>query len=142
MSKLLSLPLPHLPSSFGKSHPKKFNVISAAATATVEAVPIVRDSSATPYQVLRVKPSASQAEIKAAYRRLAKLYHPDSALTNGDEGDFIEIHNAYAMLSDPTARARYDLSMRLHFSEQGGGSNQKSDFYASFHNVAETLKYY
>ncbi|KAI3440249.1 uncharacterized protein J3R85_003873 [Psidium guajava] len=118
MSRLVSLPLPHLPSSFVKSHPKKFNVVAAAAAATVEALPTVKGSSATPYQVLRVEPSASQAEIKAAYRRLAKLYHPDSASTYGDEGDFVEIHNAYAMLSDPAARARYDLSIRAHCSSR------------------------
>ncbi|KAK3433655.1 hypothetical protein EUGRSUZ_D00958 [Eucalyptus grandis] len=124
MSKLGSLQLPHLPSgscppeNFGKSRPRKSNVVSAAATATVEPVLTVKDSSATLYQVLRVKASASQAEIKAAYRSLAKLYHPDSATASRDEGDFVEINNAYAILSDPAARARYDLSVRAHCSSR------------------------
>ncbi|XP_039166732.1 chaperone protein dnaJ 11, chloroplastic-like [Eucalyptus grandis] len=109
MSKLGSLQLPHLPSgscppaNFGKSRPRKSNVVSAAATATVEPVLTVKDSSATLYQVLRVKASASQAEIKAAYRSLAKLYHPDSASANGDEGDFVKsiMPTPYCLIQQP-----------------------------------------
>ncbi|KAJ4981081.1 hypothetical protein NE237_031918 [Protea cynaroides] len=70
------------------------------------------------YEVLRVKETASQVEIKTAYRSLAKVYHPDTATLGSDAHDFITIHNAYATLSDPTARARYDLSIggRRRFS--------------------------
>ncbi|KAJ8765026.1 hypothetical protein K2173_010500 [Erythroxylum novogranatense] len=60
------------------------------------------------YEVLQVKQSASQREIKTAYRTLAKLYHPDALKSDGQ--DFIEIHNAYETLSDPAARALYDMS--------------------------------
>ncbi|KAI6704175.1 hypothetical protein NL676_013311 [Syzygium grande] len=123
MSRLVSFQLPHLPpsscppaASFGRSHPRRFNFVSAAATATVEPVSTVGAPSTTLYRVLRVRATASQAEIKAAYRSLAKLYHPDSASTNRDEGDFVEINNAYAILSDPVARARYDLSIHAHCS--------------------------
>jgi DnaJ-class molecular chaperone len=65
------------------------------------------------YQLLRVKETASQTEIKAAYRNLAKQYHPDAASSssNLNARDFIEIHKAYATLSDPVARARYDSSI-------------------------------
>ncbi|XP_021740820.1 chaperone protein dnaJ 11, chloroplastic-like [Chenopodium quinoa] len=62
------------------------------------------------YEVLRVNRHASALEIKAAYRNLAKLYHPDSS-SKSDGGDFIQIHNAYETLSDPAARALYDLSL-------------------------------
>ncbi|XP_042008558.1 chaperone protein dnaJ 11, chloroplastic-like [Salvia splendens] len=73
------------------------------------------------YEVLRVKRNASQVEIKTAYRTLAKLHHPDararfmdsSIATSADGGDFIEIHNAYATLSDPNARAEYDLNLTV-----------------------------
>lgn len=74
------------------------------------------------YEVLRVKRNASQVEIKSAYRTLAKLYHPDAtarfmdssiASPSSSGGDFIEIHNAYATLSDPDARAEYDLNLSV-----------------------------
>ncbi|XP_058782171.1 chaperone protein dnaJ 11, chloroplastic-like [Vicia villosa] len=66
------------------------------------------------YEVLRIKPGASHSEIKSAYRSLAKVYHPDAAaqrfLECGDR-DFIEIRKAYETLSDPSARAMYDMSL-------------------------------
>ncbi|KAL6999059.1 hypothetical protein U1Q18_000226 [Sarracenia purpurea var. burkii] len=66
------------------------------------------------YEVLRVKRDASPMEIKAAYRSLAKLYHPDTSNSETSDGrDFIEIHNAYETLSDPAARALYDLSLAV-----------------------------
>ncbi|KAF8031762.1 hypothetical protein BT93_D0854 [Corymbia citriodora subsp. variegata] len=62
------------------------------------------------YEILRVREDASAGEIKAAYRALAKAYHPDAA-READGRDFIEIHSAYETLSDPAARAVYDLSL-------------------------------
>ncbi|KAK4744077.1 hypothetical protein SAY87_010389 [Trapa incisa] len=71
-----------------------------------------RGRPASLYDVLRVKQTATPTEIKMAYRALAKLYHPDAmSRLESDGGDFIEINNAYATLSDPAARALYDLSM-------------------------------
>ena len=61
------------------------------------------------YQVLGVSRQASDVEIKKAYRRLAREYHPDA--NQGDEGAearFKEIANAYEVLGDPDRRARYD----------------------------------
>jgi len=69
-----------------------------------------------PYEALGVKPDASAADIKKAYRRLAKRYHPDS--TGGDkakEDRFKEVSTAYDILADPDKRARYDAMRR------GGG---------------------
>jgi DnaJ-class molecular chaperone len=56
--------------------------------------------------VLGLRAGATGGEIKAAYRRLARERHPDVAGAAGD--DFIRLHDAYATLSDPDARARYD----------------------------------
>lgn len=67
-----------------------------------------------PYEVLRVRATATQMEIKAAYRSLAKRLHPDASSGSGG-GDFAALHEAYATLSDPAARAAYDRSVR-----QGG----------------------
>ncbi|KAL9457609.1 hypothetical protein AB3S75_006620 [Citrus x aurantiifolia] len=60
------------------------------------------------YEVLRVEPTAMISEIKTVHRSLAKICHPD---LSGNGRDFIEIHNAYETLSDPKARAIYDMSL-------------------------------
>lgn len=76
------------------------------------ATAVERRRPASLYEVLQVKRTASLTEIKAAYRSLAKMYHPDAMLEAESDGqDFIQIHNAYATLSDPSARALYDLSL-------------------------------
>lgn len=62
-----------------------------------------------PYKVLGVSQSASQDDIKAAYRKLAKKYHPD--LNQGDDAvarKFQDVSAAYDLLGDPAKRKRYD----------------------------------
>jgi molecular chaperone DnaJ len=58
------------------------------------------------YKILEVEKSASQDEIKKAFRRLALKYHPDK--DGGDEKKFKEINEAYQVLSDSKKRAQYD----------------------------------
>jgi molecular chaperone DnaJ len=60
------------------------------------------------YEVLGVGRAASQDEIKRAYRRLARQYHPDVNKSPDAEDRFKEINEAYHALSDPDMRARYD----------------------------------
>jgi len=63
----------------------------------------------TPYEVLGVKPDASADEIRKAYRKLAKQFHPDINPGKPEaEARFKEISAAYDLLSDSGKRARYD----------------------------------
>jgi curved DNA-binding protein len=61
------------------------------------------------YQDLGVSRNASPDEIQRAYRKLARQYHPDVNKDPGAEERFKDISEAYAVLSDPETRAKYDL---------------------------------
>lgn len=60
------------------------------------------------YKLLGVERSASEAEIKAAYRKRAKQYHPDRNTEAGAEDKFKDLSEAYEVLRDPEKRAAYD----------------------------------
>ncbi len=62
------------------------------------------------YQVLKVSPKATNAEIKSAYRRLARKIHPDVNSENAENasGEFAKIAKAYEILGNPKERAAYD----------------------------------
>ncbi len=79
------------------------------------------------YEVLGIGRNASQSEIKRAYRRLARQYHPD--VNPGDkeaEERFKEVNEAYEVLSDADKRARYDRFG--HAGLQGGGFGDFTGF--------------
>jgi curved DNA-binding protein CbpA len=68
---------------------------------------------ATHYEVLGITTTATAAEVKTAYRKLARAFHPDRHGGNPQAGaKFTAINDAYVVLSDPAQRAAYDLSLR------------------------------
>ena len=103
------------------------------------------------YAIMGVEPTASLKEIKTAYRRLARKYHPDVSSEADAESKFKEVAEAYEVLKDTERRAEYD-ELRLHrndphFCQQqaayntegqqwhrgaGGGAHDFSDFFESF----------
>ena len=60
------------------------------------------------YDILKVRKSASDSELKRSYRKLAREYHPDVNKDPGAEEKFKEIQKAYDILSDSNKRAQYD----------------------------------
>ncbi len=71
------------------------------------------------YQILGLRPEADEKEIKAAYRKLARKYHPDVNSDADAEGKFKEVAEAYKVLKDPEKRAEYDQLRQ--FRDAGGG---------------------
>jgi molecular chaperone DnaJ len=91
------------------------------------------------YQILGVSRDVDKDELKRAYRRLARKYHPDVNKEPGAEEKFKEINRAYEILSEPETRARYD-----RFGEAGvGGAAGASGFDYSdmggFADIFETI---
>jgi curved DNA-binding protein len=60
------------------------------------------------YEILGVKPAATDAEIKSAYRKLARKYHPDVSKEGGAEDKFKSVNEAYEALKEPSRRRAYD----------------------------------
>ncbi len=69
-------------------------------------------SNSNYYETLDVSPKATPAEIKQAYRRLAKRFHPDSKHETSDPEKIIEVNAAYEVLSDPNRRRYYDRQLQ------------------------------
>jgi len=83
------------------------------------------------YEILGVRRDATEQEIKQAYRRLARKYHPD--VNPGDkaaEAKFKEINEAYEVLSDKEKRRKYDqYGEQWQYAEQFAQANQQSPFW-------------
>ena len=73
------------------------------------------------YEVLGVSKSASEGDIKSAFRKLAKKYHPDVSSEPDAEAKFKEAQEAYAVLSDDSRRKQYDQFGHAAFENGGSG---------------------
>lgn len=88
------------------------------------------------YEVLGVSKDATQAEIKSAFRKLAKKYHPDVSKEPDAEEKFKEAQEAYAVLSDETKRKQYDQYGHAAFDNNGAGFDYSNfDFSDIFSDI-------
>ena len=90
------------------------------------------------YEVLGVSKSASKDDIKSAYRKLAKKYHPDNKET-GDEAKFKEVQEAYDILYDDQKRSAYDQFGHAAFEQTGGGPAGGNPFGGGFGGFGEDI---
>jgi hypothetical protein len=85
------------------------------------------------YEILGVPRSADQSEIKAAYRSLARKYHPDINKSPEAEDMFKTINEAYSVLGDPAKRRLYDM---------GGGVGQNGGTFRRLYSVQGYHRFY
>lgn len=90
------------------------------------------------YQLLGVNRDADKEEIKRAFRRLARKYHPDVNKEPGAEDQFKEINRAYEVLSDDELRARYDRFGEAGVSSGAGGFQDFGDM-GGFADIFESF---
>src|SRR3979490_1301726 len=85
------------------------------------------------YEILEVDRVASDAQLKAAFRKLAMQYHPDRNPDDASDHKFKEINEAYEVLKDADKRAAYDRFGHAAFEHGGGaGGNFGADFGSAF----------
>lgn len=91
------------------------------------------------YEMLGVSRDADKEEIKIAYRRLARKYHPDVNKEPGAEERFKEINRAYEVLSEPEIRARYDRFGEAGVAAGAGAGFQDMGDMGGFADIFESF---
>lgn len=105
----------------------KLKTFSSSVLLFVALAILVQDALAKfePYKVLEVNRRASAPEIRKAYKKMAKEWHPDKNKDPNAEARFIEITKAYELLSDPDRRKQYD---NHGITEDSPNFRQKHDY--------------
>jgi molecular chaperone DnaJ len=91
------------------------------------------------YEILGVSRDASKEDLKRAYRRLARKYHPDVNKESGAEERFKEINRAYEVLSEPETRARYDRFGEAGVAGGAGAGFQDFSDIGGFADIFESI---
>ncbi|XP_055596066.1 dnaJ-like protein 60 [Uranotaenia lowii] len=90
------------------------------------------------YDVLKVKPSSSTKEIRESFIKLSKELHPDATLSHkSNEKSFVQLLEAYKVLSKPDSRADHDYDLFLNKNTQGQQSIRYSGYQTWKPNVEE-----
>jgi len=88
------------------------------------------------YDTLHIPPTATSAEIKQSYRRLVKLFHPDSNQKTADPEQIVRINIAYEVLSDPQQRRTYDR--KLHQTDLDNRQQRSAEAQTNYHHRRQT----
>jgi len=91
------------------------------------------------YEILGVSRNSDKEEIKRAYRRLARKYHPDVNKEPGAEERFKEINRAYEVLSEPEMRTRYDRFGEAGVASAGAAGYQDFGDMSGFADIFESF---
>ncbi len=91
------------------------------------------------YDILEVDKTASQDEIKKAFRKLAHKHHPDKVGGNAEK--FKEASEAYSVLSDEKKRAEYDTYGRVDGGTSGGGAGFEGFDFSNFNDFGEGMSF-
>lgn len=108
---LCPLPCPASPRSTCTSPRSPRFVASYASSTQIPSISLPSSSSSSHYEILGLSTTATCQEIKTAYRKLARVCHPDVVATDLKDTsatEFMKIYTAYSTLSDPGKRANYD----------------------------------
>src|SRR3954453_20658968 len=94
------------------------------------------------YKVLGVDKKASQDDIKKAYRKLARRYHPDTNKDSGAEERFKQVSEAYDVLGDPEKRKKYDRGQSVFGGTNpfgGAGAGTTGADFGSFSDILSNI---
>ncbi len=94
----------------------------------------------TLYQVLGARKTSTDDEIKTAYRRMVKQWHPDVSKEPNSHEVFIKINEAYEILNDSNKRARYNAGLALQESYEKQSNKQQNNAYKNINNYRSPLR--